>query len=305
MSTQEQPNTIVIILAFFAIYIIWGTTYLFVAILLEELPPFMLAGIRFILASILISSILPFVKQKEKPTKAQFKNAIIGGTFFLVLGNGMMSWALQFVDSGFASLIISAQPMIILFMLWVLYGQKIKAQSYLGVALGIIGIYLLVVQDQLVYSDDQWWGLLAVVSCLFTWGYGSLFVAKADMPKTFLVNTGIQMMFAGCAMVLISLLIEDVDSIRWNKLSSTTIYSMLYLIVFGSVVAFTAFNYLLKYVSPEKVSTSTYINPIVALFLGWYVLDEIVTLQSIFAAAILLLGVYFINSSRFEKSNKT
>ncbi len=304
MSTQVKPNTALIILAFFAIYIIWGTTYLFVAILLEELPPFMLAGIRFILASLLITAILPFVKHKERPSKSQFKNAIIGGTFFLILGNGMMSWALQYIDSGFASLIISAQPMIILLMLWVLYGQKIKAQSYLGVALGIIGIYLLVAQDQLVYSDDQWWGLLAVVSCLFTWGYGSLFVAKADMPKTFLVNTGIQMMFAGCAMVLISLVIEDVDGIRWTQLSSKTIFSMLYLIIFGSVVAFTAFNYLLKYVSPEKVSTSTYINPIVALFLGWYVLDEVVTLQSIFAAAILLLGVYFINSSRFEKSRK-
>lgn len=299
--TNQQPHPILIVLAFISIYIVWGSTYLFVIFALEDLPPFMMAGLRFLIAAILLFMVLPFIKAAKMPSKDQIKNSLIAGFMFLVLGNGGMSWALQYVDSGIASLMISAQPMIILFMLWALQGQKVKPQSMIGVGLGIIGIYLLVSQDEIVHGPDYWYGMLAIVSCLFTWGYASLFVGKADMPQNFFVNSALQMILAGILMIGISVGFEDVDAINWSEISDRTIYSMAFLILLGSIVAFTAFNFLLRYVSPEKVSTSTYVNPIVAMFLGWYFLDEVITSTSLVATSILLVGVYFINSNRFKR----
>jgi drug/metabolite transporter (DMT)-like permease len=140
-------------------------------------------------------------------------------------------------------------------------------------------------------------GMLMIFACMLSWGYGSLFVGKADLPRNYFVNTGYQMLIGGIMMVITSLLLGE----KWSypmEWSVPVQYSMLLLIVFGSIVAFTSFNYLLKVVSPEKVATSTYVNPIIAMVLGWYFLEEQITVQSIIAAVILLTGVYFINTKR-------
>jgi len=120
------------------------------------------------------------------------------------------------------------------------------------------------------------------------------------MPKSIFVNSAIQMAFAGASLVLLSMIFREAP-VNWLHLKQMSIVSILYLAVFGSIMAFTAFNYLLKHISPEKVSTSTYINPIVAIFLGWHFRDEIITTQSMIAAAILLTGVYFINSNKVKR----
>ena len=136
-----------------------------------------------------------------------------------------------------------------------------------------------------------------IFACMISWGYGSLFVGKAELPRNYFVNTGYQMVTGGLMLLLASFLFGE----TWVPLSdwsNKVKWSMLILIFFGSIVAFTSFNYLLRAVSPEKVATSTYVNPIIALFLGWYFLDEIITTQSIVAAIILLTGVYFINTKK-------
>ena len=133
--------------------------------------------------------------------------------------------------------------------------------------------------------------------CLLSWSYGSLFVGKADLPLNYFVNTGYQMLTAGILLIIASNLFGETWSYP-TEWSSPTQISMILLILFGSIVAFTSFNYLLKTVSPEKVATSTYVNPIIALLLGWYFLNEQLTPQSIVAAAILLTGVYFINTNK-------
>jgi len=179
--------------------------------------------------------------------------------------------------------------------------------SMIGVALGIVGIYLLVSQQQVIAKEGSVVGMVMVLLCMVSWGYGSLFVAKAQLPQNFFVNTGYQMFMAGVLLLLVSLCLGESWSLptAWQ---SQTLWAMGLLVVFGSIVAFTAFNYLLKIVSPEKVATSTYVNPIVALFLGWYFLNEAITLQSIIAAAVLLTGVYFINTKKtvaiFERFRK-
>ena len=177
----------------------------------------------------------------------------------------------------------------------------------IGVILGSIGIYLLVSQKQLIHQEGSIKGMLMIFAGMVSWSYGSIFVAKADLPTNFFVNTGYQMLMGGLMLLIASFSFGE-EWVAITNWSTSVHLSMLGLIVFGSIVAFTSFNYLLRAVSPEKVATSTYVNPVIALLLGWFFLNEQITLQSILAAAILLMGVFFINTkkkmvlfSRFKK----
>jgi len=304
---SKPHNIVLIIAAFFSIYVIWGSTYLLNKIAVTELPPFMLASIRFITAGLLIFIIAKIIGFNLKITLKQLGNTAIAGFLFLSFGNGVIVWALKYVDSGFAALEVSAQPLVVLLLMRFFDKKKIKLMSVIGVILGVIGIYLLVSQKEIITEEGTMLGIVMIFTCMLSWGYGSLFVAKADLPSNYFVNTGYQMITGGIMLLTASLLFGEV----WifpTEWSQPVQLSMLLLIVFGGIVAFTSFNYLLKTVSPEKVATSTYVNPIIALALGWYFLNEQITTQSIIAAIVLLTGVYFINTkkklviySRFRK----
>lgn len=304
---QTSRNTLLIVLAFFSIYVVWGSTYLFNKIAVGELPPFMLASVRFTTAGILIFVIAKTLGISIKISKRQLINTSIAGFLFLTFGNGIVVWALKYVDSGFAALEISAQPLVILILMRIHQGKKIQLMSFIGVVLGFIGVYLLVSQKQVISQENSIIGMLMIFACMLSWAYGSLFIAKAELPSNYFINTGYQMFTGGIMLLIVSLLFGESWSLP-TAWSSEVQLSIVLLILLGSIVAFTSFNYLLKLVSPEKVATSTYVNPIVALFLGWYFLDEHISLQSIIAAIILLTGVYFINTkkkltilSRFRK----
>ncbi|MGB5463625.1 MAG: EamA family transporter [Aureibaculum sp.] len=304
---DKPQNGLLIILAFFSIYVIWGSTYLLNKIAVTELPPFMLASIRFVSAGVLIFIIAKVLGISLKINRKQLLNTGIAGFLFLTFGNGVVVWALRYVDSGFAALEISAQPLVVLILMRIFEGKKIQLMSVIGVVLGIIGIYLLVSQKQIISQEGTITGIIMIFACMLSWAYGSLFVAKAELPTNYFVNTGYQMLTGGIMLAISSVLFGEAwtNPIEWSE---PVQLSMVILIIFGSIVAFTSFNYLLKVVSPEKVATSTYVNPIIALLLGWYFLNEQITTQSIIAAAVLLTGVYFINTrkklvlySRFSK----
>lgn len=288
---------VLIILAFFAIYVIWGSTYMLNKIAVSELPPFKLASIRFVTAGLLIFVIARLMGTSIAITKRQLLNTAIAGFLFLTFGNGVVVWALKYVDSGFAALEISAQPLLVLILMRILQGKKIQTMSVIGVILGVIGIYLLISQKEILNRENSILGIIMIFACMVSWGYGSLFVGKAELPNNYFVNTGYQMVTGGFMLFLASMIFGETwtSPIDW---SIEVQWSMLILIIFGSIVAFTSFNFLLKTVSPEKVATSTYVNPIIAIILGWYFLNEKISFQSIIAAIVLLTGVYFINTKR-------
>ena len=286
-----------IILAFIAIYFIWGSTYLFNKIAVTELPPFFLASIRFFVAGILMSGLALLSKQKLAISKKQLSNSVIAAFFFMVYGNGVFVWALKFVDSGFGALLASTQPLFVLFLLRLIDRKPFQKKSLIGVALGMIGMYLLVSQVELRTSEGSLLGIFMILTCVLSWSYGSVFVSKADLPKSFMVSTGYQMLAASFILFIVSISLNE----QWSSpltWSTNVQISMLILIVFGGIFAFTAFNYLLKVVSPEKVSTSAYVNPVIALFMGWYFLNEVLSTQSVIASVVLLTGVYFITSRK-------
>ena len=294
-----NSSKVLIILAFFAIYIIWGSTYLLNKVAVTELPAFFIATFRFLCASILIFTIAKLSGKKLGITKKQLLNSIFVAFLFMVSGNGLFVWALKYVDSGFAVLLASTQPLFVLLLMRLIDKKKMKPKSIIGVALGILGMYLLVSQNELITNEDTLLGTLLIFVCVLGWSYASVFVSKADLPKNHLVSTGYQMGIACFMLAPLSLGLgeEWTSPLDW---STNVQWSMFLLIVFGSLVAFTAFNYLLKEVSTEKVATSSYVNPVVALLLGWWVLEEQLTTQSLIAAGILLIGVYFITSRKKE-----
>lgn len=296
---QSDSKTL-IILAFFAIYVIWGSTYLLNKIAVMELDPLFVSAIRFSIAGLLIFIIAKIMKLNTYISKNQLINSMIAGFLFLVYGNGVFIWALKYVDSGFAALIASTQPLFVLLLLRLMDNKKMQKKSLIGITLGVIGMYLLVSQKDFTSNESMILGVFMILSCVLSWSYGSVFVSKADLPSNFLVSTGYQMLAAGALLFLSSFLFgeEWVSPLNW---SVPVQWSILLLILFGSIVAFTAFNYLLKTVSPEKVATSGYVNPVIALLLGWYILNEELTTQSIIAAIILLTGVYFINSRKRQQ----
>lgn len=292
-----KNSKFLIVISFFAIYVVWGSTYLFNKIAVTELSPFFLASIRFSVAGILMIFLAFILKQPLKITKKQFFNSMIASFFFLIYGNGVFVWALRYVDSGFGALMASTQPLFVLFLLRLIDRKPFQKKSIIGVILGMFGMYLLVSQKELITSEGTLLGVFMILTCVLSWSYGSVFVSKADLPKSFMVTTGYQMLVAGFVLFLASLSFNEVwlSPLYW---STNVQISMILLIVFGGIVAFTAFNYLLKNVSTEKVSTSAYVNPVIALFMGWYFLEETLTIQSIVASCILLTGVYFITSRK-------
>ncbi|EDP95904.1 hypothetical protein KAOT1_05852 [Kordia algicida OT-1] len=264
-------------------------------IAVTELPAFFLAFFRFFCASILIFTIAKFSGKKLQITKRQLRNSIFVAFLFMVSGNGLFVWAIKYVDSGFAALLASTQPLFVLLLMRLIDNKRMKLKSIIGVILGIFGMYLLVSQRELVTDEDTLLGIILIFTCVIGWSYASVFVSKADLPKNHLVSTGYQMGIACVMLAIVSFFLGETwtSPLTW---STNVQWSMFLLIILGSLVAFTAFNYLLKEVSTEKVATASYVNPVVALFLGWYVLNEQLTTQSLIAAFILLIGVYFINS---------
>jgi drug/metabolite transporter (DMT)-like permease len=292
-----KNSKLLIILSFISIYVIWGSTYLFNKIAVSELPPFFIAGIRFSTAGVLMLFLAILLKHNLSISKKQLLNSSIAAFFFLIYGNGVFVWALKYVDSGFGALLASTQPLFVLFLLRLIDRKPFQKKSLIGVALGIFGMYLLVSQQELTTSEGSLLGIFMILTCVLSWSYGSVFVSKVDLPKSFMVSTAYQMLVAGLVLLLISLSFNETWStpLTW---STNVQISMSILIVFGGIIAFTAFNFLLKVVDTEKVATSAYVNPVIALFMGWYFLDENLTIQSIVASIILLTGVYFITSRK-------
>lgn len=295
-----KKQTYLILIAFFSIYVFWGSTYLWNKIAVTELPPFMLASMRFTTAGALIFLIARGMGISLKITQREFLNCLLAGFLFLGYGNGVFVWSLKYVDSSFGALLASTQPLVILLLMRLWHRKAVKVKSMIGIALGMIGMYVLVSQQGLQMQEGSTLGIIMIGTCILSWGIGSLFVAEAKMPKNFFITTGYQMIMAGVMLALGSLIFGETwtSPLDWTL---KTQLSILALILFGSIAAFTSFNYLLKTVSTEKVATSAYINPIVAIILGSYFLDEVITIQTGIAAVILLAGVYFINSAKKGK----
>ena len=284
-----------VLAAFAIIYIVWGSTYLANWYAIHEIPPFLMSGSRFLVAGALLL-LAGLIIEKQLPTRIQLKNAAWVGFLLLAAGTGLLVWSEQFISSGMVALMTALQPLLVVLLMWMMKGKRPGLQTILGTALGMVGMVFLVGQDQFVSDTASLFGIAAIFLAILSWGYASIKVAEMDLPRSRLLSAGLQMLFGGFMLVVFSVLTGEAGSFDLAALSARGFWSWIYLIVFGSILAFSAFNYLLVKSTPEKVATANYVNPVVALLLGWGLNDELITNQSLIAAAFMLTGVVFINT---------
>ena len=286
-----------ILLSFFIVYFVWGATYLANIIAIEAIPPFLMVCSRLLTAGIVLFLLVQLLGQWEQPSRLEWKNVTIASLLFLGIGLSGVVWAEQYIDSGVTALVVALEPLLVVFVMWGVDRKMPKWSSFLGVALGIVGSVVLVNQQEVVASWEDWKGILAIFLAMTCWAFGAVFISKNKMPNSMLTTAALQMLISGIVLLPIIFLNGDLSRFSWEEVTPRVINAWLFLVIFGSITAYTAFNYLLQRVSPDKVSTSTYVHPIVALFLGWFFRDEIITSPMILAMAIMFVGIFFVNTN--------
>ena len=285
-------------LALLALYIVWGSTYLGIKVAIETIPPFFHASVRF-----LISGIILVVWQRSigqaMPTRKQWGSAAIIGTLLLLGGNGLVSWAEQFIPSGIAALIIGSMPMFLV-VAEALRPKGVKPtwRAIIGLLIGFAGIFILVGPAEISGSSTKLnpFGVIALLGACVTWASGSVYSKTADLPKSSLMNTGAQMLMGSVSLMIVSLLTGELHGWDITAVSSRSIYGLTYLIFVGSLVGFASYGWLLQNAPISLVATYAYVNPIVAVFLGNWIGDEPLEPRIWVAAAIIIGAVIFINT---------
>lgn len=296
---MQSPGTSrgLIIGAFAVVYIVWGSTYLVNYWAIQGIPPFIMAGTRFVVAGLLLFGTARLLGQSSGDRLA-WRNALFAGVLLLGMGTGGVVWAMQWVDTGIAALIVAFEPLLVVLLLWPMRGQRPGGRSLIGVGVGIVGMAVLVMQDKLIADRNTALGILVILLGILSWGYAAIWVGRAKMPPSSMITSSIQMLGGGVALLLVSVLAGEWWSFQPSTLEVRTLLAWLYLVFMGSILAFSAFNYLLSRVSPEKVVTTNYVNPVVALLLGWSLNNEQISMQSLVASGLLLTGVFFIVSKK-------
>jgi drug/metabolite transporter (DMT)-like permease len=282
-----------VLVAFAAVYIIWGSTYLAIRFAIETLPPFLMVGSRFLVAGTAMYLWLR-ARGAEAPRAEHWKTAAIIGTLMPVLGTGVVVWAERKVPSGVAALLVAIEPLWIVLLQWLRPGGKHPNVWVIGgVTLGLAGLYLLVDPG----SDTQQGNLFAegmLLLAALSWAAGSLYSMRAPQPKTKFIGTGMEMIVAGVILITAGLVTGEASHFSLAETSAKSWLALLYLTTFGSIIAYTSYVWLLTTVSPTLVSTYAFVNPVVAVFFGWAFASEPLNGRMIAAATIIVGAVALI-----------
>ncbi|HEY7342620.1 MAG TPA: drug/metabolite exporter YedA [Ktedonobacterales bacterium] len=297
LANRTSPRT-QIILAFTAVYIFWGSTYLAIRFAVATMPPFLMAGIRFLIAG----AILYFwmrLRGGERPKLIHWRSALVVGGLLLLGGNGLVSWSEQQVPSGLAALLVAAVPLWMVLFDWLRPGGVRPAGlTIVGLVIGFAGVILLASQAESSSDGPQLIGILALLVATISWAIGSLYARSAPFPGTQLLGTGMEMLGGGALLIVIATATGEWGQVHLDAISLKSALALAFLIIFGSLVAFSAYVWLLHHVSAARVSTYAYVNPVVAVFLGWAFASEAVTWVTIASAAIIIAAVALISVAR-------
>jgi drug/metabolite transporter (DMT)-like permease len=295
-----------LITAFAAVYLIWGSTYLAIRFTIETLPIFLSAGIRFVVAGLVLYAIARAKSRGIIPQRKHWGPAFIAGGFLLFGGNGCVVWAERYVPSGLAALFISIVPLwMVLLEWWWHETAKPSKGVFFGIGIGFLGVWLLMAPD-LFHTGGHSINLAGAFLLLlasFSWSIGSVYSRKADLPRSPLLSTAMQMIGGGVLLLLMGLLEGEGAHIHYADFSAKSIFALIYLIVFGSLVGFTAYLWLLKNAGVARTSTYAFVNPVVAIFLGWALAGEKLDAQTAVAAFFVLVAVILITLYHKEPEN--
>jgi len=304
-ASSSRPAQVKILLAFAAVYVIWGSTYLGIRYAIETLPPFLMAGSRFLTAGVILFG-WSIANRDRVPSLSQWLRALLVGALLLLGGNGGVTWAEKYIASGLAALLVASEPLWVVILNWIITRTRPNFKVLLGLLIGLAGVALLVGRGLSAGGSGtlmRFVGAGAVILATLAWASGSVYTNRRPLKTSTTMASALQMMTGGGLLLLMGVLTGDVSKLDVAHVSWTSWLAFFYLTIFGSLVAFTAYSWLLKNVAPAIAATYAYVNPVVAVFLGWLIASEPITRNTIIAATIIVASVVLITTyGKQEKS---
>ncbi|GAB3881746.1 EamA family transporter [Spirosoma agri] len=299
-SVSPTPNRVTLWSALLSVYILWGSTYLFIHFMTERMPPLYMAATRYIVAGTLLYSYARLTGT-PRATRVEWKSAGLVGVLLLTISNGCLTLGIQYIPTGMAALLGGMLPVFLLTLNWVSFGRQRPSNLALaGLLVGLAGIYFLVKPDKMQGTGGMHANLVGsslVVFGNFAWAIGTLLAPRVSLPSG-TISSGIQMIVGGVVLLLISLAVEPVTPWSIVVAPPKAIWSMLYLVIFGSIVGFSSYAWLARNAPPQLLSTYAFVNPVVAMLLGTFFAGEVFSSQSLIGAIIALAGVVLITLGR-------
>ncbi|HLV88963.1 MAG TPA: EamA family transporter [Candidatus Sulfotelmatobacter sp.] len=295
--SHHRAENIKLALAFAAIYIVWGSTYLAIRYAIETIPPLVAVSIRHSVAG---GVLLAWAWARGfRPRREHWVSGFIIGALFFLIGHGTLHWAEQYVGSGLAALLIATEPMFILVLAWMLGQRRIGVISAAGLILGVAGVAFLT-GPELTGKGSTVAGVIAVLVGSLSWAAGVVISPKVKLPSEAIARTAVPLVCGAVLLLIASFVTGEFQHTNWSGISLRSVGGLAYLIVMGSIVAFSAYTWLLQRCSPTLVATHTYANPVVALLIGWLLAGEPLNLRIVFASLAILGAIVLIRRGEQE-----
>ena len=296
---QSRASRGQLIAAFAAVYVLWGSTYLAIRFAIETLPPWLMAGARFIVAGIILYAIAR-LRGARRPTGTNWAATLLIGALLLLGGNGAVVWAETRVPSGLTALLVATVPIWMVLLDWLQpRGNRPTRGVIAGLVLGFIGLGVLIGPGEILGRGQvDLLGAAALTFGSITWAAGSVYSRRVRLPSSPILATGMEMLGGGALLVALSLVTGEAAGFSPGGVTAQSLLALLYLIVFGSLIGFTAYIWLLQHASAARVSTYAFVNPVVAVVLGWAMANEELTPRMIGAAAVIVAAVALITMGR-------
>lgn len=299
----REPRLWFVAAAFLVVYVVWGSTYLGIRFAIETIPPFLMAGTRFLFAG----AILYALTRRSQPEGISRQNWFAAGTVGLLMllgGNGLVTWAEQYIASGHAALLIATVPLFVVAFDWLLYrAARPTPLAAAGLLLGLVGVYLLIGPSSIAGERLHPLGAGITLLASMFWSLGSLCSRGAKLPRSPFLATSLEMIIAGAAMILLGTALGEWRGFDLTAVSLTSALALLYLSLFGSILALTAYTWLLRVTTAARVSTYAYVNPVVAMVLGALLAEEAMTPRVVVAAGIILASVAMISWTKVKRAS--
>ena len=298
-SRREGPSTAGLAAAFAAIYLIWGSTYLGIRYAVETFPPLLMMGLRHSSAGALLYAWARW-RGVPAPTLREWVHPALIGALLFLGGHGSLAWAEQRVPSGIAALLVATCPMWIVLLARIAGVEwHLSLRALIGLTLGFAGVGVLFGPDALRHNGDlSLIGAGAVLLGTFIWAAGTIYMRSVRMPESPAMSSAMQMLAGGVALGIAATISGETASFHWAAVSTRSWLAFAYLVTFGSLVAFTAYSWLHMVAPPSRVATYAYVNPVVAVLLGWVLVSEPVTVLTVVAMLVILVGVALVNSGQ-------
>ncbi len=292
---SAAPSRLGVMAAFAAVYVIWGSTYLAIRFALETIPPLLMAGMRHLLAGTILYTLVRCTGC-PRPSMVQWRSALVIGTMLLLVGNGGVCWAEQTVPSGLTALFVTTVPVWLVMLNWLRRdGARPGWVEVAGVTMGLLGVGVLMGGAGLVGGEPvNLVGALVLMVASLSWAWGSIYSRHAPLPASPLCSTAMQMLCGGVMLLMTGLLWGEGSRFAWEQISLRSALSVGYLTVFGSLVAFSAYVWLLQVSTPAMVGTYAFVNPVVAVLLGYFFGGEPLSARTMIAAVIIVTAVVLI-----------